>query len=279
MNMGVGSFKFQLGRRFSIFLNGFLFFSLGLIAYGQTVSPSVRWNSTVEEAVITAGEASVEFSFSVTNISAKELSIDKVVPSCGCTVARLPALPWILPPGEHGLLQFTTDLRGKMGTFTKSASVHTSAGVQVLTMKVIMPASSSTNTVATVSTIAMSGTRAKNQELAKTDHQAVFKNDCASCHAEPAKGKLGLELYTVACGICHDAEHRAEAVPLLGKSPLNSNPAYWRTWISFGKPGSMMPGFSKSLGGPLESTQIESLAAFLAAKHGANSAQETVSRP
>jgi mono/diheme cytochrome c family protein len=109
----------------------------------------------------------------------------------------------------------------------------------------------------------MQDNRTRNQTLALADHQAVFRGDCARCHAEPAKGKLGQELYVAVCGICHDAEHRADMVPLLGHSDQAHNPAYWRTWITFGKPGSLMPAFAHSLGGPLDREQIESLAAYL----------------
>ncbi len=109
--------------------------------------------------------------------------------------------------------------------------------------------------------------RARNQSLALADHQAVFRGDCARCHAEPAKDRLGHELYTLVCGICHDAEHRASMVPLLGKSEQSRNAAYWRTWITFGKPGSLMPAFAQALGGPLTREQIESLSEFLTGRH------------
>jgi mono/diheme cytochrome c family protein len=233
------------------------------------------WDSISKECTPASGEASVHFSFSVTNMGSAEIVIQSVAPSCGCTVAQMPAQPWRLAAGDHGDLKFTMDLRGKRGALTKTATVNTSVGAKALTMKVVMPGQSNpsiavagaTPSVTASAVTVVSSERTQNQELARADHQAVFRNDCAKCHAEPIQGKLGKELYAAACGICHEAEHRAAMVPLLGKSPLADNPAYWRTWITFGKPGSLMPGFSKPVGGPLNREQIESLASFLASEN------------
>ena len=92
---------------------------------------------------------------------------------------------------------------------------------------------------------------------------AIFKGDCARCHVEPAKGKLGKELYATACGICHDAEHRASAVADLQapKTPRDVN--YWQEWVSHGKAGTMMPGFAATDGGPLTKEQVDSLVVYL----------------
>jgi hypothetical protein len=38
---------------------------------------------------------------------------------------------------------------------------------------------------------------------------------------------------------------------------------FWRTWILHGKPGSLMPAFSTTEGGPLNDMQIATLAQYL----------------
>jgi hypothetical protein len=53
----------------------------------------------------------------------------------------------------------------------------------------------------------------------------------------------------------------------LAKLTVPTNEDFWRTWISYGKPGSVMPAFAKSQGGPLDDLQIASLAQFLNALH------------
>jgi mono/diheme cytochrome c family protein len=45
---------------------------------------------------------------------------------------------------------------------------------------------------------------------------------------------------------------------------------FWRTWITYGKPGSLMPAFATSQGGPLTDMQIASLASYLDAAHPAH---------
>ena len=107
------------------------------------------------------------------------------------------------------------------------------------------------------------GARELNQKIALADRQAVFKGDCARCHAAPAKGKMGGELYTAVCGVCHESEHRATMVPDLHNIKQETGREFWTVWITYGKTGSLMPAFSKLQGGPLTDEQIRSLAAFL----------------
>jgi mono/diheme cytochrome c family protein len=77
-------------------------------------------------------------------------------------------------------------------------------------------------------------------------------------------GKLGKDLYDKACGICHDAEHRATMVPNLHALNHDTNLDFWKTWASQGKLGSLMPAFAAAEGGPLDDAQIKSLAQYLA---------------
>ncbi|MFM7750264.1 MAG: c-type cytochrome, partial [Opitutaceae bacterium] len=79
----------------------------------------------------------------------------------------------------------------------------------------------------------------------------------------------GGDLYKVACGICHDAEHRASFVPLLRDLQRPADRDYWRTMVVAGKPGTLMPGFSADMGGPLNRMQIDSLVEYLIATHAA----------
>ena len=104
---------------------------------------------------------------------------------------------------------------------------------------------------------------------AKIDRQAVFKGDCATCHIGKSEGKYAQQLYDIVCGVCHAAEHRASMVPDLTKLTVPTNEEFWRTWITYGKPGSLMPAFAQSQGGPLTDIQIASLATYLNAIHPA----------
>jgi mono/diheme cytochrome c family protein len=105
--------------------------------------------------------------------------------------------------------------------------------------------------------------RARDLAAAKIDRQAVFRGDCAKCHLKTIAGKYGQPLYQSVCAICHDVAKRSPLVPDLHALKTPTNDEFWRTWITSGKPGSVMPAFAHAQGGPLSDTQIASLASYL----------------
>lgn len=230
--------------------------------YQPTYVPDdiLQWDATEKEVHAQADELDLAFSFAVTNISQTNVVINWVRPSCGCTVAKLPPTPWTLKPGDGGNISFNLDVRGKSGTLNKYVSVDTSHGQKMLLIKAIVPQATAKSGNASKS--GMDG-RAKNMQLAMADRQVVFRGDCASCHATPTVGKKGEQLYTAACAICHDAPHRATMVPDLRALKKATGVDYWTFWIANGKPGTLMPGFAKAHGGPLDEDQIRSLAEFM----------------
>jgi cytochrome c553 len=199
-----------------------------------------------------AGEESAPFLFLLTNETTSAVTITEARTSCGCTVASLPSQPWILSPGTNGEIKVTVDLRNKRGSITKLVYVYGDFVTKTLTVTANIPENAM-------------GNRDKNMRVAMADRQAVFKGDCASCHVTPTIGKQGQPLFAAACGICHDSEHRAAMVPDLHHLNHATDREFWKTWIASGKPGTLMPAFSKAQGGPLDDSQIDSLADYLAA--------------
>jgi len=211
-------------------------------------------DADVKEYTAKPGETNALFTFTLTNTSSVDVTVNEVHTSCGCTVAKLPSQPWILTPATNGQIHVTVDLRGKRGQLTKLIYVNGATGSKTLTVKVNIPE-------------AQPGTMAdrdKNRQIATANRQAVFKNDCASCHAAPTGGKQGEALYAAGCAICHDSEHRASMVPDLRNLNHSTYRIYWKVWTTQGKTGSLMPAFAKTEGGPLSEDQINSLADYLA---------------
>jgi len=167
----------------------------------------------------------------------------------------LPPLPWTIPPGGNGEIGATVNLEGKNGTMIKSLTVSTDKGSKELWMRITILPPVIPNLTDTE--------RARGVEIAKVDRQAVFKADCATCHARPVQGKYGKALYETVCAICHEAEHRATMVPDLHHLKTPTNNEFWRTWTAHGKAGSLMPAFSTAEGGPLNDMQIATVAAYL----------------
>jgi len=233
--------------------------------FPPTLSPDhfLAWDTLVKEYTAKPGDTSAPFTFSVTNISTTNVTITGVRTSCGCTVAKIPATPWQLKPGDSGDIQVAMDLRGKFGVLTKSIFVDSSQGLRTLTVISRLPNSLPMAANMRPQPGNLMNDRTRNQMLAQANRQAVFQGDCRKCHAEPAYGKTSEKLYTAVCGVCHESIHRATMVSDLHAPKVPRNRDFWKTWITHGKPGTLMPAFAITEGGPLTDQQIDSLAEFL----------------
>jgi mono/diheme cytochrome c family protein len=244
----------------------------------------IDWNAILEQVDATDGDDFAHFTFDFTNVAKtavitlttnmangattvtattnfvpSQVVILNVHPSCGCTTAELPPTPWIIPPGSNEEMKVKVNLAGKSGVIMKSVAVTTDHGQKNLMLRINMhPAPAITLT---------DGQKMAGIMAAKVDRQAIFKGDCASCHIKRVEGLYGPQLFSAVCAICHEAENRATMVPDLGNLKVPTNQEFWRTWTTFGKPGSLMPAFASSQGGPLTDMQIASLAAYLTMYH------------
>ena len=193
----------------------------------------------------------------VTNsITLTPVTILSVHPSCGCTTAELPPVPWTIPAGSNGAIKLAVNLAGKSGTLFKTVNVATDKGKKDLMLRInVLPPPP----VAPMS----EEERARGVAAAKLDRQAVFKGDCISCHAKNIEGKYGQQLFASVCAVCHEGNPRASMVPDLHNLPVTTSEEFWRTWITSGKAATLMPAFATSQGGILNDMQIASLAAYL----------------
>ncbi|HXE41621.1 MAG TPA: DUF1573 domain-containing protein [Candidatus Baltobacteraceae bacterium] len=213
------------------------------------------WNTLMATTNVTTDQDKVFFSFSFTNVSPDKVAIVRVQPSCGCTTADLPPLPWVIAKGAGGTIPVTMDVAGKQGVLFKSINIVTDKGSKDVYLRV------------TVDPAPMAKITDEDRErfvkMSRTDRQAIFKGDCADCHVKHGEGKYGMALYQADCAICHEATPRATMVPDLSKLKIPTNPDFWKQWIAHGKPGSLMGAFSQAEGGPLNDMQIASLVAYL----------------
>lgn len=217
----------------------------------------IAFDDQQKEVSVTNGTPESHFVFNLTNISSGDVIINFVQTSCGCTVAKLPSTPWKLAAKESGQISATMKLAGTPpgGSKTKVLTVSTDKGNKQLFVK---------------TTIFPEMNRTNNQRMAMADRQAVFKGDCARCHAAAAKDaagidKSGKDLLAAVCDICHESDHRASFVPNLHHLSEPTTAQFWKNWIAHGKPGTLMPAFAKSEGGILSEAQIDSLASYLTA--------------
>jgi len=227
---------------------------------------AIKWDAETKEYAAKAGEAEAKFTFWLTNVSSSDVLINGVRTSCGCTVAKLPSQPWRIAPGSNGPIEVTLSMAGKSGMIAKGVTVDSTAGIKQLTVRVNIPGAVGSGALPVQASGTMGDTeRLKNMQLALADRQVVFKNpDCAKCHADPAKGKTdGRLLYAAVCATCHNSHLRAAAVPDLRTLAHPTSAEHWRTWITYGRAGSMMPAFAESEGGPLNPQQVNALVDFM----------------
>ena len=193
----------------------------------------------------------------VTNsITLLPVTILDVHPSCGCTTAELPPRPWLLLPGTNSSIRVNVNLAGKSGNVFKSVAIMTDKGKTDLMLRINILAAPPAKPMTEEE-------RARGVAAAKIDRQAVFKGDCVTCHANNVQGKYAKQLFDLVCAVCHEANPRATMVPDLHHLKDPTSEEFWRTWITAGKAGTLMPAFATSQGGPLNDMQIASLAVYL----------------
>jgi len=219
--------------------------------------PMLVFDAETKRYDASPGERVAPFTFNLTNVWTNEIVIYSVKASCRCTTAGLPADPWHIPSQGSGQIKAQVVLADKMGLITATLTFDTSVGNRVVFLKVDVPLPPSlTGTMSEAE-------RAAASIKAAADAQAIFKGDCAKCHADKGRNAFGQDLYAADCGICHEASHRASLVPDLHALKQPTDFDYWKTIITLGKPHTMMPAFAAAQGGPLTEAQIISLATYL----------------
>ena len=213
----------------------------------ESVSPQgqakIQFEKTVENYGVAQEGEKVTRRFSFTNTGTGDLLIERLQPTCGCTAAAGSTNP--VRPGESGYIDLTYDSRGKIGHAFKDVKVITNASSSPVM-------------------IALEGTIAASMHPTTRPGDFLFKGSCAECHAIPAKGKEGKELYDAVCSMCHDMAagskkvvgHSRENMALMPEADL-------KKMIFKGIPGTSMPGFGSRAGGPLSKKQIKSLLNYL----------------
>ncbi|MCU0787095.1 MAG: DUF1573 domain-containing protein [Verrucomicrobia bacterium] len=226
-------------------------------AYRPLPDGVLVWDGETQETRVKFGTAQAFTQFNLTNISQEPITVNAVRTSCGCTVPKLPPMPWTLAPGTSGTIDVTMNLAGKQGTVVKTVTVTTDQGFKTLYVRTIIEEAAAG--------VMGQTDRLRNLQIASANRQAVFQGDCVTCHVTPALNKTGAELFDNACGICHEAEHRASMVPDLKNLQKETNADYWRTWITTSMDGKLMPAFALEHGGFLNAMQIDSLVDYLVA--------------
>ncbi len=182
-----------------------------------------------------------EGSFLLGNSGNAPLKVTEIESSCGCTVVDFePGV--VIAPGQKKSIKVSVDTIGKVGEIRKKLVVKS-------------------NDPLTPEIDVFIYVRVKLADHESPDRSAIFKDTCRFCHSEPAKGLSGEELFEAVCYMCHGHYGLGDIARRINDFGYitNNDDAYFRRVISDGVPGSSMPGFSLSKGGPLNEEQIDSL--------------------
>jgi len=221
----------------------------------SNIYANLQWDKQYQEVIVSNTNYEARFTFVYTNQGNSSITVRNISTSCGCTTIVGPATPFTILPGQTGYVEVVTDIYGKEGELHKLLVLDTTEGFNVLSASVIIKKE--------LSSVANTNYHSAPASDKKPDGYAIFKGECVKCHVTPAVGKTGSELYNLACGICHNTNRRATMVPDLKETSRKHDLEWWRAWIIYGKTNSLMPGFSKVSGGPLDEGQIESLLEFV----------------
>jgi cytochrome c553 len=146
-----------------------------------------------------------------------------------------------LGPGEAGEIKAVVQTKGKKGLVTKTVQVRTNDPEHPLTILKL---------------------KARIRDPFHQDigsATALFGDPCRTCHVERGIGKMGTVLFRADCIMCHRRGKKAGSIAEMRKLPRKD----LRKIISFGKEGTMMPGFASVAGGPLTEQQISSLVRYI----------------
>ncbi|HXF10170.1 MAG TPA: DUF1573 domain-containing protein [Desulfuromonadaceae bacterium] len=99
-------------------------------------SSLVGWDATTREFTARAGDTNVVLSFTMTNLSPYDLTIQDIHAVNEFITVESPPMPWTIKPGDQGTLRANVDLRNKKGTGYLPVEVTSSLGSKTLTLKI-----------------------------------------------------------------------------------------------------------------------------------------------
>ncbi len=224
---------------------------LGRAAAAEEAAPRIRFDEVLHDFGKIPSDKKVRLAWTFHNDGNAPLQILEARTTCACTASVAQRQP--VPPGGTGTLEVTFDPESQHGQVRKSIAVHSNdPAAKVVMLRIKADVVPTNLTVVAEGHPPISG-------------QSLLMGSCGSCHAQPAAGKSGEELYGAVCAMCHGPRADGGRAPSLRAQSFLSgkNDDAIAGAIAFGTSNPKMPGFSEELGGPLTRAQVDSLVALL----------------
>lgn len=225
--------------------------SLAVVSVLAANGPRIVFDATSHDFGDLAGDAKVEHRWTFRNEGDETLEIVNTKTSCGCTMSFGKGTR--VEPGETGELLVAFDAAGQSGRLRKTLAVMTNdpqSPIVRLTVRAV------------VTPLEFEAVEGGHPPILG---QSLLMGDCAGCHAAPASGKSGRELWDGVCAMCHGPDARGARGPSLrARSFLETRTDEELTQgIAYGTANPRMPGFARLMGGPLDDAQVASLVSLL----------------
>lgn len=146
-----------------------------------------------------------------------------------------------LGPQEEGIIKATVDTRRKKGRIVKTIQIRSNDPEQPLVV------------------LKLTANVKDPFHNAAHEADAIFRTPCRSCHVDRGVGRSGAALFRADCMMCHRRGRVGKDLLELKKLSFEQ----LRRSIDEGVQGTVMPGFSARLGGPLTESQIRSLIRYI----------------
>ena len=163
--------------------------------------PEIRFDTKVHDFGEVRSDSKHSHAWSFRNVGDGPLLITGTRPQCGCTATLQDDR--VIPPGGTGTLEITFDPAGLSGSIRKSLAVMTNEFPERRTLLEIM------------ATVIPVETKVEAGDHPPTAGQSLLIGSCAGCHAAPAAGKTGVELYAAVCAMCHGDDGTGDLAPAL----------------------------------------------------------------
>lgn len=225
--------------------------SFAVVLCLAATGPKIHFEQTSHDFGELRSDETASYDWVFTNTGDEPLEILRTRSSCGCTMSVAQEEP--VPPGGSGTIHVEFDAGGLEGSIKRTLAVESNDPQDGLILLKIR---------ANVTSVAVPTVSGGHPRIGG---QSLLMGECASCHAAPASGKTGAELYAAVCAMCHGPRAAGERAPSL------RHPSYLderedrelAEGIAYGTTNPRMPGYSELMGGPLNDEQIDSLVRLL----------------
>lgn len=251
--------------------------------------PKIRFEESLHELGTVTEGVEVPYVFKISNVGGEPLIIKSASASCGCTILNIKDK--FIEPGKTGALEVIMDTSMKQGYVRKQIDVVSNdpehPKMSIYLAATVVPTlepeaepdkPSEGKKPALLTKVPASSTGMTNPHAGLTEkgRAKIFTGNCASCHVQMGKGKLGGDLFQADCAMCHGQNAEGAVGPALVPGDYH-DPAFAERMGQVVRYGSerhlSMPGFLNEAGGPLTEAEIQSIEQFLQAKSDQMKAQ------